>query len=253
MKNLTKILANLKKSFGFEPFIDDQVVAPEQPPAAENPEIAPTTDQIEVPWSLDQNTAAVACGFTEFDIIKATLCGEAGRCGIAGMMRVWQVILNRAVKIDAGAGIVKIRARGVVKTDSDYVGVVIKPYAFSCWNKDHPCHAGDAFVNCTEFKKRMDCLVSRCGETVSPGMLTSTPGALEQLGFTPTEGTQVSHYMTLGALANWPYVCQELKDAVAKASGGKKSWTGCVTVECKGKTHKACSDGCHVFISNVQL
>lgn len=245
MKNINGILKKLYRTMGetsinnTPPVVDDSVVAPEPD------------------WSIDQITEPTkCCGLSEWDLVEATLCGEAAGCSEVSRQRVWGVIVNRTMPGTPAGGDPAILNRGVCSIGG-YGRTVIKPKQFSCWNAVHPgCpNSGkDPFSSCELLKQRVACLKALCGNRpITRGGYTGTSGLdmLKMLGFTDEEAVKVKHYMTLDALLNWRYLCQEAKDLVRQASGGDSDWVGCVSVVCDGKTYKICSDGCHVFISGM--
>ena len=239
MKKLNNILSKLNSAFAVERDVTDVTMMQETTPP--------------LPWSVDQNLTEMCCGLSEWDLIEATICGEAAGCEEDARQRVWGVIVNRAMPGTPAGESPDVYNRGVCNLDG-YARVIGRKKQFSCWNANHPCGGGDPFASCEALKERVRCLKKLCGNRpVNPGQYTGTSGldALQRLGFTAEESVKVKHYMTLAAFLGWPYICDEAKNAVRNASGGKKSWVGCVTVTCAGKTHKICSDGCHVFISNV--
>jgi hypothetical protein len=234
MKDLKSILNKLGVAFG----LDITQMTPDE----EQGTPAPNQDDV------TRYQADIGCGITEAEIIEAVICGEAAGCSDESRLRVWGVIKNRARRRGK-----RVR-RGVITADG-VVGEIIKPYQFDSFSASHPCGDGDPFQTCEALKARIECLKRLCGNRPIKAVdLTDEAGnnALKKLGF-DQEAERVYHFMTLSAFMRWRYICQEAKDAVKNASGGNRSWVGCVTVTCDGKTHKICSDGCHLFISDVAL
>lgn len=88
------------------------------------------------------------------DVLARTIYGEARGQPYAGMVAVANVVLNRVRKAQ--------RYDGGYWWGNDIVGVCLKPYQFSCWNKNDPnlsiikkvTASDQGFRDCLEIARR---------------------------------------------------------------------------------------------------
>lgn len=84
-----------------------------------------------VPVSMPEAQARAFEAEREVDILARTIWGEARGEGKAGMEAVAMVICNRAAVA---------RTRGGYWWGNSVIEVCLKPYQFSCWNRNDPNH-----------------------------------------------------------------------------------------------------------------
>lgn len=241
MKNLNKTLSKLQLAMGIAPPNDNSI---QQTPGVDT-EAVPS----DVPWSIDRDTTAICCGFSEGDIIRATVCGEAAGCSDLDRQAVWAVILNRTEETPAGSSAPTID-RGVCSI-SGPAAQAIRNMQFSCWNAENGV---DPFSSCAALTARLNRLNGLCGNRpIAAGSFTgiSRDETLKALGFPQSERRKVKHYMTPDAFKKWKYICQNAKDVFIKTLESNPNFTGNFSVKCGKKTHYIAVTKCHVFISGV--